>query len=374
MRPPLVAEAVKHGDGAPRPSGDRLRAFRLFVSYFVCGLFVLSGCRSKVSDTPVGREVKIAVPLGLPPLPIPADNPPTAETIALGRRLFYDVHLSKDNSLACATCHSPKFDFSDRNRLAKGVGGAVGVRNAPTLINVAYQPLQFWDGRAASLEVQAASPIADPLEMNQTHKVSVSKLAKDPLYGRMFTEAFGSPDVNLERVEKSLASFERTILSGDSAFDRYQYRGDTNALSPSQQRGLAVFVDPQKGNCAACHTIGPKYSLFTDGKFHNIGIGVADDGTLHDVGRFHETTVKSDTGAFKTPTLRNVANTAPYMHDGSLQTLEQVVDFYAGGGNSNPYLDREIKVVHLSGQERKDLVDFLKSLTGELPPGLEETK
>jgi cytochrome c peroxidase len=133
-------------------------------------------------------------------------------------------------------------------------------------------------------------------------------------------------------------------------------------------------MDPNKGNCAACHTIRPRYSLFTDGKFHNIGIGVADDGTLKDAGRYHETTVQSDTGAFKTPTLRNVANTAPYMHDGSLQTLEQVVDFYAGGGNSNPYLDREIKAVRLSGQERRDLVDFLKSLTGELHPELREKK
>jgi cytochrome c peroxidase len=245
------------------------------------------------------------------------------------------------------------------------------VRNAPTLINVAYQPLQFWDGRADTLEAQSASPMADPIEMDQSHDVSVKKLAKDPVYRQMFRDAFGTPDVTLTRVEKSLASFERTILSGNSSFDKYMYGGQPTALSPSQARGMAIFLDPQRGNCAACHTIAPRFSLFTDGKFHNIGVGVGDDGTPKDVGRYHQTTIKSDTGAFKTPTLRNVANTAPYMHDGSLRTLEQVVDFYAGGGNSNPYLDREIKAIHLSGQDRRDLVEFLKSLTGELPPGLQ---
>lgn len=370
MRPILVAEVLKDVVRAPQIPGGVHPAYSFLTACLVASLFVMTGCRSNVSEQPIGKPVTIHAPLGLPPVPIPADNPPTAETIALGRRLFYDPHLSKDNTLACATCHNPKFDFTDNSRLSKGVGGSMGRRNAPTLINVAYQPLQFWDGRATSLEVQAASPIADPLEMNQTHKVSVAKLAKDPIYRTMFSAAFGSDDVTLGRVEKSLASFERTILSGNSAFDRFQYGGKQDALTPSQSRGLALFVDPNKGNCAACHSLGPEYALFTDGKFHNIGVGVGDDGALKDVGRYHETTVKSDTGAFKTPTLRNVANTAPYMHDGSLQTLDQVVDFYAGGGNSNPYLDREIKTIHLSGQERRDLVEFLKSLTGELPPGL----
>lgn len=335
---------------------------------------LVCGCRKAVPDRPLGEPVAIKAPLGLPPVPIPENNPPTKQTIALGKKLFYDPRLSKDNTLACATCHSPAHDFSDTNRLSKGFGGAVGVRNAPTIINVAYLPSQFWDGRAASLELQAGSPIADPIEMNQTHEVSVAKLAKDAEYRRMFTEAFGSPDVTMGRVEKSLASFERTILSGNSAFDRFQYGGDPKALTLEEARGLALFLDPNKGNCAACHTIGPKYALFTDGKFHNIGVGVDDEGHPKDIGRVHETTVQSDTGAFKTPTLRNVARTAPYMHDGSLATLEQVVDFYAGGGNSNPYLDREIRVIHLSGQERRDLVSFLKSLTGELPPGLQEER
>jgi cytochrome c peroxidase len=340
-----------------------------FSIFFIAVAFLPSaGCRSKVSDIPLGVPVTIHPPLGLPPVPIPADNRPTPQAIALGRQLFYEPRLSKDNTLSCATCHNPKFDFTDGFRLAKGVGGAIGIRNAPTIINVAYQPLQFWDGRANDLEQQAASPISDPREMNQAHKLTLAKLAKDPVYKQLFTEAFGSEDVTIRRVEKALASFERTVLSGNSVFDRYQYAGDQTALSPSQARGLALFIDPHKGNCAACHTIDSKYALLTDGKFHNIGIGVNDDGSLKDIGRYHETNVDSDRGAFKTPTLRNIANTAPYMHDGSLQTLQQVVDFYAGGGNSNPYLDKQMRIIKLSGQERADLVEFLKSLTGELPP------
>ena len=335
------------------------------------GLCLLSvGCKTAISEMPIGPATEIHPPLGLPPVPIPTDNPPTADTIALGRKLFYDRRLSKDNSLACASCHKPESDFADSATMSKGVDGAIGIRNAPSIFNAAYEPLQFWDGRARSLEQQAASPIADPLEMNQPDEIFLSKIAIDSNYKKLFTKSFGSPDITLGRVEKALASFERTVLSGNSAFDRYQYRGDQSALTPAQVRGLALFINPQKGNCAACHTLSPQFALFTDGKFHNTGIGVGDDGAFADVGRYHETKVETDKGAFKTPTLRNVANTAPYMHDGSLQTLRQVVDFYAGGGNSNPYLDKEMKTIHLGGQERSDLVEFLKSLTGEISPNV----
>jgi cytochrome c peroxidase len=328
------------------------------------------GCRSVSSDMPIGPTVHITPPLGLPPVPIPADNPPTAATIALGRKLFYDPRLSKDNTVACAHCHDPRRDFTDGLPLSLGVGGLSGIRNAPTLANAAYAPLQFWDGRASSLEEQAAAPISDPVEMNQPHDVSVSKLASDPTYQAMFRQAFGSPKVDLNRVEKSLASFERTILSGDSPFDRYEYGGDKSALTPAQIRGLAVFRDPNRGNCTACHTIEPTYALFTDGKFHNTGEGVGDDGKFKDEGRFLSTKVKADLGAFKTPTLRNIANTAPYMHDGSLKTLKEVVDFYAGQGNSNPNLDPAMRVIKLSGEDRADLVEFLKALSSPMPPNL----
>jgi len=345
-------------------------AIALRVLLIISPLALCSGCKSPVSEKPIGATVEIRVPLGLPSIPIPVDNLPTEETIALGRRLFYDKKLSKDNSLACATCHNPERGFADGLEISRGVGGMTGIRNAPTVINAAYLPLQFWDGRATSLEEQAASPIVDPVEMNQTHEVSVSKLGRDPVYKAMLLKAFGSEDMTIGRIEKALASFERTILSGNSAFDRYQFGGDKKSLTQSQIRGLAIFSDPQKGNCATCHTIDAKYALFSDGKFHNIGEGVGDDGDFKDVGRYHETKVNADKGAFKTPTLRNIANTSPYMHNGSLKTLKEVVDFYAGGGNSNPYLDKNIRVIKLSGQDRTDLVQFLISLTGEMPPNV----
>jgi cytochrome c peroxidase len=325
------------------------------------------GCKTAVPDKPLGPAIEIAAPLGLPPVPIPADNPPTANAVALGRRLFYDKRLSQDNSLACANCHRLEMAFTDGRKLSTGVGGKTGLRNAPTILNSAYVPLLFWDGRASSLETQAASPIADPLEMNQTHDVSVGQLASDPAYRLMLKNTFGTEAITLGRVEKALASFERTLLSGDSAFDRYQYAGQKDALTAAQIRGLALFRDPHCGNCTACHTIDAKSALFTDNKFHNLGEGLDDNGTFTDPGRYRETHVDADMGAFKTPTLRNVALTAPYMHDGHLKTLKDVVDFYAGGGNSNPHLDKEIKSIHLTGQDRSDLVQFLYALTGSMP-------
>jgi cytochrome c peroxidase len=165
----------------------------------------------------------------------------------------------------------------------------------------------------------------------------------------------------------ALASFERTVISGNSPFDKYRYGGDKKALSPAAIRGLAIFTGKARGNCVACHTIEEHYALFTDGKFHNIGAGVNGEGELTDPGRFDESKVEGDHGAFKTPTLRNIGRSAPYMHDGSLKTLNDVVAFYAGGGNSNPYLDKEIKEIKLSGKDREDLVEFLMSLNGEMP-------
>ena len=243
----------------------------------------------------------------------------------------------------------------------------IGIRNAPTLLNAAYLPLQFWDGRAKSLEEQSAAPIENPLEMNQTHELSVSKIGKDPTYQAEFAQAFGPGPVTLKKIQKSLASFERTLLSGNSPFDQYQYGGNKQALSPSAIHGLAIFLDPQRGNCAVCHTINKNYALFTDGKFHNTGAGVNGAGDFTDLGRYNPTKIETIEGEFKTPTLRNVALSGPYMHDGSLKTLKDVVDFYAGGGNSNPYLDKEIKPLNLSAQDRADLVKFLESLTGDMP-------
>ncbi len=338
----------------------------------ICLAAVAGGCgrmgASKDSPRPKGAAITLESPLGLPPVPVPKDNPETAETIALGRRLFYEKKLSADTSLACASCHNPLIGFSDGRRHSVGVGGRTGTRNAPTVINSAYAPVQFWDGRAPSLEEQAGGPMSNAVEMNQSHEVSVARLQADPSYRADFERAFGPGQVTIGKIKKALASFERTLLSGNSPFDRYQYGGDRTALSPAAVRGLAVFLDTRKGNCASCHTIGPKYALFTDGKFHNIGVGVNEEGNLTDLGRYGESKLEIEKGAFKTPTLRNVARSAPYMHDGSLKTLSDVVDYYAGGGNSNPYLDKRIKDMHISGPERADLVAFLEALSGDEPP------
>ncbi|MDX1979103.1 MAG: cytochrome c peroxidase [Bryobacteraceae bacterium] len=329
----------------------------------------MTACRQEKPDPvrPVGAVVEIKAPLGLPPVPIPADNPPTAETIELGRRLFNEVQLSADNTISCAVCHNPAIGFGDGKRVSTGVGGKTGTRNAPTVLNAAYYPSQFWDGRAATLEEQAAGPIANPIEMNLPHDAAVEKLNAAG-YGPLFEKAFGPGPVTMEKVQMAIASFERTVLSANSPFDRYQFGGDRKAMSASAIRGLAIFKDKNKGNCAVCHTIEENHALFTDGKFHNLGVGLNAQGELTGLGRFEQTKLEADKGAFKTATLRNIAQTAPYMHDGSQRTLREVVDFYVGGGNSNPYLDKEIRELKLSGQERADLVAFLEALTGEPPP------
>jgi cytochrome c peroxidase len=328
------------------------------------------GSTSGAAVMPIGKTVVIKPPLGLPPVPIPEDNPPTEETIALGRRLYYDPALSVDGTVSCASCHAPQFGFADNVAFSKGVGGKLGGRNAPTVINSAYNTLQFWDGRAPSLEKQAEGPMANPVEMAHTLKGVAQRVSADPRYRDLFREAWGTDQITIDLVTKSIASFERTVLSGDSPFDRYYYLHDTTVLSPAAQRGLLVFINPQKGNCAVCHSIGKDSSLFTDNKFHNIGVGLDRTGELKDTGRFAETKNEADTGAFKTPTLRNVTETAPYMHDGSLKTLKDVVDHYVGGGSSNPHLDNQIHALNLTFQERADLLAFLDSLTGKLPANL----
>jgi cytochrome c peroxidase len=371
------ARTAGRGAEAGRPNTLTMRmSFRAtLITLQIVLLTVAVGCggghqygtATTASEKPIGAPVKLEAPLGLPPVPIPLNNPVTVEGVALGRRLFYEKKLSRDNTLACASCHNPLLGFTDGQKHSTGVGGKIGTRNAPTVINAAYFPSQFWDGRASSLEDQADKPIANPIEMGQGHDVWVAKLDADPVYKAEFQKAFGPGPATIGKVTSALASFERTIISGNSPFDRYQYGGDKKALSPAAVRGLAIFRDPKRGNCTACHTIGEKYALFSDGKFHNIGVGVSGEGELTDLGRYNETKVESDKGAFKTPTLRNVAKTAPYMHDGSDKTLKAVVDFYAGGGNSNPYLDKDIKEIKLSGRDRADLVEFLESLTGEMP-------
>lgn len=316
---------------------------------------------------PIGRPVHIQAPLGLPPVPIPSDNPPTAETITLGRRLYYDPILSVDNTVSCATCHSPQFGFADPKPLSEGVGKKTGTRHSPSVINSAYYKLQFWDGRAASLEQQAEGPVQNPVEMAHSLKGVEQRLNADEGYRRQFAKAWGPGPITYAMVAKSIASFERTVISGNAPFDRWKYGHDKNALSPAAKRGFVVFTSTKKGNCAACHQVGEKHALFMDNKFHNVGVST-DMGNILDPGRFGVTNNQADRGKFKTPSLRNIALTAPYMSDGSLKDLKEAIDFYIGGGNSNPNLDKQIHVLDfLSGEERADLLEFLKSLSGEMP-------
>ncbi len=319
---------------------------------------------------PAGESQAIEPPLGLPAVAIPADNPPTAQTIALGRKLYYDKSLSVDNSIACASCHDPEAGFADPNQFSEGVGGELGGRQAPPVMNAAYFTTQFWDGRAASLEEQAGGPVENPVEMAFTHEGVVERLSDDPVYTELFNEAWGEGPIVFEMVAKSIASFERTVLVGNSPFDRYMFGGDKEAMSAEAIRGLDVFTDPDKGNCEVCHEINEEdgYALFTDNKFHNLGVGAELDGSLADIGRFEVSQVETDKGAFKTPHLRNIADSAPYMHDGHLKTLKEVVDFYVGAGNSNDFRDEEIhELDHLSAEERADLSAFMEALSGEYP-------
>lgn len=328
---------------------------------------------SDLPAKPIGQAVSLTAPLGLPPVPSPAGNPSTKETIALGEKLYFSPLLSIDGTVTCASCHDPRKAFTDGQQVSTGVGGKKGNRNAPTVINAAYAAPMFWDGRAATLEAQAAGPIINPVEMAHSVEGVEQAVSSNADLRALFEKAFGpapagqSP-VTMKRLTAAIAAFERTVLRGNAPFDRYQYGGDRKALSPAAIRGLAVFRDAKKGNCAVCHSIEDRYALFTDNKFHNLGVGMNPEGELTDLGRFVVTNQEADMGAFRTPTLRNIAETAPYMHDGSFRTLKDVVDFYVGGGNANPHLDKEIKALsHLTRQERADLVAFMESLTGEAP-------
>jgi cytochrome c peroxidase len=315
---------------------------------------------------PIGTPKIITTPLGLPPVAIPADNPVTVEKVALGKRLFFDPSLSIDKSASCAKCHDPGHGFAYAGDVSTGVGGKEGTRNSPTIINAAYYKSQFWDGRENTLEKQAEGPVQNPVEMAHSLAGVVARLTNDPSYVTAFERVYGAGPITFDKVEKSIAAYERTVVAGDSLFDRWHFGGDQRAVNQSVKRGYEVFRRVDKGNCASCHSIAEHTALFTDNEFHNIGVGVR-NGTPTDLGHYDVTHTDRDRGAFKTPSLRNIAETAPYMHDGSLDTLEEVIDFHAAGGNANPWLDPKLRKLHLTAREKADLVAFLNSLSGEVP-------
>jgi cytochrome c peroxidase len=297
-----------------------------------------------------GQEYQLKIPLGLKKMRIPRDNPLSKAKIALGKQLYFDPRLSGDDTISCASCHDPKQGWSNGAAFATGVRGQVGGRSAPTIINSGYQYFQFWDGRAAHIEGQALGPIQNPIEMDLTLEKLVAKLNKIDGYHSQFQIVFGT-NVTSEGIAKAIAAFERTVLSGNAPYDRFK-KGDKTALSVAAERGRQVFFN--KAKCSSCHA----GSNFTDGGFHNLGVGLKSANP--DVGRISETKIEGDRGSFKTPTLREIARTAPYMHNGSLKTLEDVVDFYNKGGIDNPQLDEEIFPLKLTDQQKADLITFLK--------------
>jgi cytochrome c peroxidase len=307
-------------------------------------------------------SAEIRRPLGLDLYrPVPEDNPLTSEKVKLGRRLFRERLLSRDRSLACVDCHKPKRAFTDGRAKAVGVYGRTGPRSVPTIVNRAWGESFFWDGRIRTLEEQVVQPILAELEMDLTIEETVDRLRGKRRYRNAFRRAFGR-GINGEDLARALAAYVRTIQAGDSPYDRHQF-GDDGALSVDARAGLRLFRG--KANCTACH-VGPTLS---DEEFHNTGVAWR-GGRFLDDGRYAVTKSEADRGKFKTPTLRELARTAPYMHDGSLETLEDVVNFYSDGARKNPNLDPELRPLNLSDSEKKRLRAFLRSLSGRVSDGL----
>lgn len=297
----------------------------------------------------------IRPPLGLTTIIWPKDNPYSAAKADLGRLLYYDKRISGDGTLSCATCHDPKKGFTDQAPVSTGIRGQKGPISAPTVINRAYGLLQFWDGRAPTLEAQAVGPMANPIEMGNTHANVVKTLRGIAGYRTKFKAVFGTEEFTLDHIAKAIATFERTVLSGDAPYDRYK-AGNKTAMTPAQIRGMDVYFN--KAKCDKCHE-GPNFTL---NAFHNLGVG--QEKATPDEGRFAVTKDPSHFGQFKTPTLREIEHTFPYMHDGSLKTLEEVVEFYDKGGIRNKNLDEEMKPLKLTPAQKADLVAFMKALSG----------
>lgn len=283
-------------------------------------------------------------------IPFPKDNPYTLEKAALGKMLFFDTRLSRDRNLSCASCHNPSFGWEVPFATAIGAGGKPLGRHAPTALNQAWSQNLFWDGRAPTLEAQARGPIEAAVEMDLPLAVAVTRLKEVQGYTAAFAKAFPSEGLTEATILKAIATFERTIVTGDTPFDRW-LRGDGAAMSAEARRGFEVFNG--KGNCAACHSGWN----FTDDKFHDIGLPTAD------IGRMGVTKAAADQHAFKTPSLREIASRAPYMHQGQVATLEAVVAHYITGGQSRPSLAPQMKPVALNPQEVADLLAFLRSLS-----------
>jgi cytochrome c peroxidase len=290
----------------------------------------------------------------------------TDDKILLGKQLYFDTRLSADNTISCATCHDPSKGWSDDGPTSKGIKGQFGGRRAPPVSNAAYIPLQFWDGRAPSLEEQAKGPIQNPVEMGNTHEVMISTLANLSGYVEAFKKVYGDLPLTVDMIADAIATFERTVVTTDSPFDRF-VKGDEKSMTKQEKQGLEVFNG--KGHCTSCHW----GANFTDGRFHNLGVKPKDSKNP-DVGRFAVTKNKKDMGAFKTPTIRDVGLRAPYLHDGSEKSLRTLVEFYDKGGNDDPNLDPLIVPLGLTNDEIDALVAFMKHAMTSLNPEVANVK
>ncbi len=354
-------------------------------------LFSMPACFIYLMSSAFATENKTH--LGLPSLEVPADNPMTSSKIALGKKIFFDNRLSADGTISCSSCHQPELGFADGKALAEGVFQRKGTRNAPTVLNAAYNTSQFWDGRRPSLETQSLDPFINPKEHGLPDLNALLQIIRqDSDYQQAFREVFNvsTKEVLPEHVGQALAAFQRTLITGNSPFDRHVFNGEKNAMTPSAKRGWHLFKGAAQ--CATCHTVGEKDAIFTDNKFHSLNVGwknlekvlplvtsrltaakesgdsldeiILSDEDVAELGYFVVTLKPSDIGKFRTPSLRNVALTAPYMHDGSVATLEDAVEwetyFRSWKSSENP-----IQPLVLTPREKADLVEFLKSLTSQ---------
>ncbi|MAE08791.1 MAG: cytochrome-c peroxidase [Bacteroidetes bacterium] len=334
------------------------------VALIVIATLLLTNCKKAGSGDENPQEtfdptpLELIIPQGFPDMVIPDNNPLTVEGVALGRLLFYDEILSGNDSQSCATCHSQSFAFSDNGKqTSEGIDGIKGDRNAPAVINIGWLPSLFWDGRAKTIEEQALGPVPNPIEMHLEWTDAEIKLNNHANYPDLFFKSFGTHEIDSMLVVKAIAQFERTIISSNSKWDKY-LRGEVS-LSQTEAKGFEIFFT-EKGDCFHCHTT----ILFTDNLFHNNGL----DSIFNDEGLSNITNNPNDQGKFKTPTLRNIEFTAPYMHDGRFTTLEEVIDFYSEGIVWSSTIDPLMKKVsqggvHLNEEEKNNLIAFVKTLT-----------
>ena len=302
---------------------------------------------------PDAQVFTLQVPRGFPYPSVPADNRPTNYRVRLGKQLFTDPILSRDSTISCASCHKENMKFTDGLPFSEGIAGRHAARNSPSILNIAYQPYLFWDGGNPTVEQQVLGPIGNPNEMDFDANLVVERLKRNPDYVFKFMQAYGK-EPSVYTLTRAIANYERTLFTGTSKYDRYMYDHDSTALNASEKNGMTLFFN-EIGDCFHCHV---DYN-FTDYSFQNNGLYV----NYPDSGRARITLKASDVGKFKVPTLRNVELTAPYMHDGSMATLEQVIDHYASGGQAHPNKSNVVRPRPLTAQDKTDLVNFLKALT-----------